>query len=125
MINRFLDHTANERTYLSWISTSIALMAFGFVIERFDIFISYISKMLGGNAHLTKSSYITNVVGIGLVIVAALIIVISTIRFILYKKAIDSEKTLPYGSVRAIIALAILLVALGGFLSFYLWGHIH
>ena len=125
MINRFLDHTANERTYLSWVSTSIALMAFGFVIERFDIFISYISKMLGGDAHLTKSSYAANVVGIGLVIIAALIIIVSTVRFLLYKKAIDSEKTLPYGSVRAIITLAIILIVLGAFLSYYLWRHIH
>jgi putative membrane protein len=125
MINRFLDHTANERTYLSWISTAIALMAFGFVIERFDIFISYITKMLGGDAHLSKSSYAANVVGIGLVIIAALIITVSTIRFLLYKKAIDSKKALPYGSLKAVISLALLLILLAGFLSYYLWRHIH
>jgi putative membrane protein len=125
MINRFLDHTANERTYLSWISTAIALMAFGFVIERFDIFISYITKMLGGDAHISKSSYTANVVGIGLVIMAALIIIVATIRFLMYKKAIDSEEALPYGSVRIIIFLAVLLIILAGFLSYYLWHHIH
>ena len=125
MINRFLDHTANERTYLSWISTAIALMAFGFVIERFDIFISYITKMLGGDAHISKSSYAANIAGIGLVIIAALIIIVATIRFLMYKKAIDSEEALPYGSVRIIIFLAALLIILAVFLSCYLWHHIH
>ena len=32
-------HLANERTFLSWSRTSISLLAFGFVIERFDLFI--------------------------------------------------------------------------------------
>ena len=120
MINRFLDHTANERTFLSWISTAIAIMAFGFVIERFDIFLSYTSRALGNNAHL-KSSSSANIVGIALVIIASIIIIASTVRFILYKKAIDSEKTLPYGAVRVIILLACLLAVLGGFLAYYLW----
>jgi len=122
MINRFLDHTANERTYLSWIGTSIAIMAFGFVIERFDIFISYVARMMGGNT-LLKSSYTANIAGIGLIFIAALIIIVSTIRFLMYKKAIDSEKTLSYGSVKTIIILSIILVLLGVFLSFYLWCH--
>src|SRR5262249_54119474 len=36
MIKRYSDHAANERTFLAWVRTSIAVMAFGFVIERFD-----------------------------------------------------------------------------------------
>jgi putative membrane protein len=30
MIPRFTDHAANERTYLAWVRTAIAVMAFGF-----------------------------------------------------------------------------------------------
>jgi putative membrane protein len=124
MINRFLDHTANERTYLSWISTAIAIMAFGFVVERFDIFISYLSKMLGNNTELGHT-HTADIAGIGLLFIGIFIIIMSTVRFILYKKAIASEKTLPYGSVKVIIFLAIVLTFLGGFLIFYLWHHIH
>jgi uncharacterized membrane protein YidH (DUF202 family) len=28
-------HMANERTFLTWIRTSIGIMAFGFVVEKF------------------------------------------------------------------------------------------
>ncbi len=33
MIPSFSDHAANERTYLAWVRTGIAVIAFGFVIE--------------------------------------------------------------------------------------------
>ena len=41
MITRYSDHAANERTFLAWVRTAIAMMAFGFVIERFDLFLRY------------------------------------------------------------------------------------
>jgi putative membrane protein len=41
------SHMANERTFLAWSRTSISLLAFGFVIQRFDLFIHQIAK-LGG-----------------------------------------------------------------------------
>ena len=31
------DHLANERTFLAWIRTGLATIAFGFVIERFGL----------------------------------------------------------------------------------------
>jgi putative membrane protein len=37
--NQFRDHSANERTLLAWIRTGIALMAFGFAIARFGLFL--------------------------------------------------------------------------------------
>lgn len=36
-------HQANERTMLAWIRTGIALMAFGFAIARFAIFLRQIA----------------------------------------------------------------------------------
>ncbi len=33
------DHFANKRTFLAWVRTGIALMGFGFVISKFEIFI--------------------------------------------------------------------------------------
>ena len=41
MIKRYSDHAANERTFLAWVRTAIAVMAFGFVIERFDLFLKF------------------------------------------------------------------------------------
>ncbi|MCG2888420.1 MAG: DUF202 domain-containing protein [Sulfolobales archaeon] len=37
------DHLANERTFLAWVRTGIALIGFGLVIAKFAIFISLIN----------------------------------------------------------------------------------
>jgi putative membrane protein len=41
---RFRDHAANERTLLAWIRTGIALMAFGFAIARFGLFLHEVAQ---------------------------------------------------------------------------------
>jgi len=40
-------HMANERTFLAWIRTSIGIMACGFVVEKFALFIKEVSYVLG------------------------------------------------------------------------------
>ena len=39
MIRDYRDHSANERTFLAWVRTGIAVIAFGFVIEKFNLFV--------------------------------------------------------------------------------------
>lgn len=39
MIRDYADHAANERTFLAWLRTGIAVVAFGFVIEKFNLFV--------------------------------------------------------------------------------------
>jgi putative membrane protein len=34
MIKNFGDHAANERTFLAWVRTAIAVMAFGFLVRN-------------------------------------------------------------------------------------------
>ena len=43
---RVSDHLANERTFLAWIRTSIGIMAFGFVVVRFSLFIKQLTSLL-------------------------------------------------------------------------------
>jgi putative membrane protein len=40
MISGYSDHAANERTFLAWVRTGIAMIAFGFVIEKFNLFLA-------------------------------------------------------------------------------------
>jgi putative membrane protein len=39
MIRCYCDHAASERTFLAWVRTGIAVMAFGFVVEEFNLFV--------------------------------------------------------------------------------------
>ena len=38
MIRNFTEQSANERTFLAWLRTGIAVIAFGFVVEKFHLF---------------------------------------------------------------------------------------
>jgi putative membrane protein len=44
MIERYSDHAANERTFLAWVRTAIAVMAFGFLVEKFDLFLEIAAR---------------------------------------------------------------------------------
>ena len=44
MIRGYSDHAANERTFLAWVRTGIAVIAFGFIIEKFNLFVLTIAS---------------------------------------------------------------------------------
>lgn len=119
MIKRYTDHSANERTYLAWVRTAISIMAFGFLIEKFDLFIAYVAQSSGSTAHI-KSSPVAEMVGLGLFALGALMVVSATWRFFLYKGFIDSDDTIPYGVRRTNLLLSALIILMAGFLTVYI-----
>src|SRR4051794_16309418 len=74
------DHLANERTFLAWIRTSIGIMAFGFVVVKFSLFIKQISLIIG-KPNMVQSRGYSAIVGIILVAVGTLMSVLSYIRY--------------------------------------------
>jgi putative membrane protein len=117
MINKYSDHSANERTYLAWIRTAIAIMAFGFLIEKFEIFISI--------AHLSNTtsihpSRVVEFVGISLFFVGLLMIISATIRFIMTNRSIELDKHVAYHFKKTTAFLSLLMILLAIFLFFYL-----
>ena len=119
MINRFKDHAANERTYLAWIRTAIAVMAFGFIVEKFDIFLLYITHTVGNTVRF-RSSVSIEYIGLGLMLASVLIIVGSTLRFLNYEKAIESDSAQPYQSKWSSIVLAVIMLFFALFLLTYM-----
>ena len=119
MINRFRDHAANERTYLAWIRTAVAIMAFGFLVEKFDIFVSYVGHTMGSMVRF-KPSMSVEYIGLGLMFIAVSVILGSTIRFFHHKKAIESEQPMMYHAKWPNIVLALLMMILASFLSIYM-----
>lgn len=72
-------YMAAERTYLAWIRTAIALIVFGFVIEKFEFFLLQLEKIFRmqiGEGH-------SGLVGIGIfiVLIGLLTLVLGTVNF--------------------------------------------
>jgi putative membrane protein len=49
--NRARDHLANERTFLAWVRTAVAIVVFGFAIGRFSIAMRQLTALQGHPAH--------------------------------------------------------------------------
>jgi uncharacterized membrane protein YidH (DUF202 family) len=77
MIERYSDHAANERTFLAWIRTAIAVMAFGFLVERFDLFLQIAGQTLAKKALSPTGQLVGNVAGLILIVLGAIMIVLS------------------------------------------------
>jgi uncharacterized membrane protein YidH (DUF202 family) len=115
------DHLANERTFLAWIRTSIGIMAFGFVVEKFALFIKQMSLILGkSNIEISSpaSHGYSAIVGIFLVGFGTLM---GLLAFVRYKKIERQIEGNTYQKSSALdILLTISVLAIGIFLVIYL-----
>jgi putative membrane protein len=119
-----VDHLANERTFLAWIRTSIGLMAFGFVVEKFALFMKQITYFFGKegspeSAILTSQHQgYSSIFGVLLVALGALIGLFSFIKYKENERQIEEDTYQP-SSILAIL-LTISVVVVGIFLAAYL-----
>jgi putative membrane protein len=120
LIERYSDHAANERTFLAWVRTGIAIMAFGFVVEKFDLFLAIAA---GSNDRWRPSilgQVVSNTAGLLLILLGGGMLVLSAIRFRTVALDIDAQETRPGTGDRMDMALVGLLVLLGATLFVYL-----
>lgn len=101
------DHLANERTYLAWVRTSIALMGFGVVIARLRLVIVELAvksgpRMPGGN----RSTWL----GLAFAIVGLVTLVLATLSYNRTRRAIDSGEYEPLGTSLMVVSLVIFLL---------------
>ena len=112
---------ANERTFLAWIRTSIGIMAFGFVVEKFAFFIKQMSLILG-KADIENTSPPSHgysaIVGIFLVGLGTLMVMLAFVRYKNVERQID-ENTYQPSSILYIL-LTISVFGVGIFLVMYL-----
>lgn len=80
-------HQANERTMLAWIRTGIALMAFGFAIARFGVFLRQLASV-GQVALRLQHGLGSAWVGAVLVALGMLANLVATLRYAQIRRAI-------------------------------------
>jgi putative membrane protein len=125
MIRGYSDHAANERTFLAWVRTGIAVIAFGFVIEKFNLFVltmaSATSLDAGHRMQLERvSGPLGRYDGLALVLVGLALIVTAAVRFVRTGWRLDDQETHPAGSLRAELVLSAALALFVAGISAYL-----
>jgi putative membrane protein len=125
MIRGYSDHAANERTFLAWVRTGIAVIALGFVIEKFNLFVltvaSSTSAEVAHRLQLEKlSSPLGRYGGHALIFGGLALIVVATARFVRTGRLLDEPEVHSASSVRAELILSVALVLFVAGLSTYL-----
>jgi uncharacterized membrane protein YidH (DUF202 family) len=110
-------HMANERTFLAWIRTSIAVMAFGFVVEKFSLFVKQMAYYIGKAASPPAPGY-SSLIGILLVGLGMLMGVLAFIRYKKVERQIDEDTYAPSPVLSVLLAIAVIVI--GMFLLLYL-----
>jgi putative membrane protein len=109
--SQFRDHTANERTLLAWIRTGIALMAFGFAIARFGLFLREMSQA-GGAPSRVEPAMGSGWFGVVLVVLGLVTNLAAMVRYLQIRKALLEGRSIAPGTALAYtLAIASALVA--------------
>ncbi len=105
-------HQANERTFLAWVRTALAMMGFGFVVARFGLFLR---EMAATHADALAPPAVPGSLwtGIGLTALGALTVIGSMIRFRVTTQAIERHEVGAPPGDAWIYVLGILIVAAG------------
>lgn len=80
-IDRQREHQANERTFLAWLRTAIALIGFGFAIARFGLFLRELQSALTRQDVVPPSFLSSQSIGVVLVVTGIVIIPLSVWRY--------------------------------------------
>ena len=114
MIEKYSDHAANERTFLAWVRTGIAIIAFGFVVEKFNLFVRTIAEAnasdSAGRLRLERfSGSFSHYDGFALILIGMAIIVLSLVRFVRTSRMIDDQQSHSAGGIKVEFVLAMVL----------------
>lgn len=113
------NHLANERTFLAWCRTGLALFAFSFVIERFDFFIRQMaaSPMFEGIQH--KHLH-TEFLSLSTFLLGVLVMALSAWRFWYVRKLINTGAKSFSSLPDTIFIIAVSSLIVGLFATFWL-----
>jgi putative membrane protein len=120
VIERYSDHAANERTFLAWVRTAIAVMAFGFLVQKFDLFLRIAAASLEPRSKPVHNTIVGTVTGLVLIVLGGAMLLFAAIRFRKTTADIDATETRPGPGTRLDITLVGLLLLLGIILFGYL-----
>ena len=123
MIKGYSEHAANERTFLAWVRTGLATIAFGLVIEKLNLFILTLTRA-AEVGHPSRVAGLSGTVGrfegLAFILAGIALILLSAVRFVRTGTRLDDSAVHSAKSVRAELVLSAVLVVLVTSYSVYL-----
>jgi putative membrane protein len=110
MIARYTDHAANERTFLAWIRTGLAVAAFGFLLVKLNVLFDAIG---GGSPPAENAGAFAAVAaryaGLAMVVIGIAIIGRSSAGFERTRRAINRDEVtqMPQSRAESLLSVAL------------------
>jgi putative membrane protein len=109
---------AAERTLLAWQRSAIALMGFGFVVERFGLFLQMVAHLPAPSAQRSFSLAI----GVVLLVLGAAVALISARQFHRVSRDLDPAVVPPGYWTQAGVALNVIIAVIAlAFAAHFMW----
>jgi inner membrane protein YidH len=109
---RATEYLANERTFLAWIRTSVAVVSLGFVLARFSVWLrEFAIQRAPQSPFPVHRAGISLPIGVGMMVFGGLLAVLAAWRYHVVNRDIER------GKVRADRALVILVTVMVALLS--------
>jgi inner membrane protein YidH len=108
---RATEYLANERTFLAWIRTSVAVVSLGFVVARFSVWLRELSVQMGASQTHQPHSGISLPIGVTLMSLGGVLSLLAAWRYHVVNRDIER------GKVQADRGLVVLVTAMVALLS--------
>lgn len=105
--DKVTDHMANERTYLAWVRTGIAVIALGFVVAKFQLLISELFPSAP-----SSSVHLSLIIGVILVAMGGLLQVLALTRFKKNQAMIKVGRYEPTSTIETAVSSITFIVAI-------------
>lgn len=109
-LNRIRDHLANERTYLAWMRSGIALLGFGVLIVRIRLLRPPLAPQAPGGGWK---------LGLAFALAGLLMVALSTFHYFGVRNDIEEDTYEPPD--RWVLLSSLVLIALGSCVVFYVF----
>lgn len=115
--NKASNHLANERTFLAWVRTSVAIVVFGFAIGRFAIALHQLTAL---QEHPAKTTGLSVWLGIVSIFAGVAMVVAGLARYRKTRALLEEGKFQPAGFIVDMVTILTVMfgLALAGYLLY-------
>jgi inner membrane protein YidH len=107
---RGTEFLANERTFLAWIRTSVAVISLGFVVARFSVWLRELAAASSGAER--RSHGMSFAMGEALTVFGGILAVAAGWRYHVVNRWIEQDRVQPDRSLIALVTVSVALFAL-------------
>ena len=106
------EYLANERTFLAWIRTAIAVVSLGFVVARFSLWLRQLSQAGEPRAPLPRLHGISLPMGELLMVFGASLSVLAAWRYHVVNRQIEEDRVSADRGLIVLVTVAVTVLAL-------------